>query len=169
MALLPFYCKMGTVYYPVLLSYPCRKYVKLSLGENPSMKLNTPLSRWLLFIAFFLVPMLLLVSCQAGDSADPFHETAEASPLSSKGLGGSYPILFATQLPIRPDFATIGSTFANHMPSMQQTGRGGDLYIRYPNGVLRNLTQIAGYGSAGEFQDDNAIAVRDPAVHWDGD
>ncbi|MCB0020178.1 MAG: hypothetical protein KDE09_20445, partial [Anaerolineales bacterium] len=38
----------------------------------------------------------------------------------------------------------------------------------YPDGTLRNLTATAGYGTAG-FQGSNAIAVRDPAVHWDGD
>lgn len=85
-----------------------------------------------------------------------------------QGNGGSYPILFATQIPIRDDFTTIGSTFGNHEPSMQQVARGGDLYIRYPDGTLKNLTKLAGFGSPGEFQDDNAIAVRDPAVHWDG-
>ncbi len=93
------------------------------------------------------------------------------------------PILFVTVYPIHADFATIGSTFANHMASVTQAGRGGDLYIRYPNGTLRNLTAEAGYGSTGVFvppndwggappppgfQDANAIAVRDPAVHWNG-
>jgi len=77
------------------------------------------------------------------------------------------PILFVTQFPISADFATIGSVFANHRASMNTTGRGGDLYIRYPNGTLRNLTQEAGYGNSG-LQGANAIAVRDPAVHWSG-
>lgn len=77
------------------------------------------------------------------------------------------PVLFVTQFPISADFATIGSVFANHRASMNTTGRGGDLYIRYPNGTLRNLTQEAGYGNSG-LQGANAIAVRDPAVHWNG-
>jgi hypothetical protein len=92
------------------------------------------------------------------------------SPHSSQAIGQpttSYPILFVTQLPIAGDFTTIGSTFGNHNPAMQSAGRGGDLWIRYPDGTLKNLTQTAGYGVTG-FQDDNAIAVRDPAVHWDG-
>jgi hypothetical protein len=76
----------------------------------------------------------------------------------------SVPVMFVTQFPIAADFATIGSVFANHLPSMQQTGRGGDLYIRYPDGTLKNLTALAGYGSTG-FQGANAIAVRDPAIN----
>lgn len=77
------------------------------------------------------------------------------------------PILFVTQYPVPDDFATIGSVFANHLGSVDVTGRGGDLYIRYPSGTLRNLTQEAGYGNAGP-QRANSIAVRDPAVSWDG-
>lgn len=78
------------------------------------------------------------------------------------------PVLFVTQIPIAADFLTIGSTFGNHRPTMQAVGRGGDLWIRYPDGTLKNLTETAGYGTDG-FQDDGAIAVRDPSVHWDGD
>ncbi|MCB1643450.1 MAG: hypothetical protein KDI37_17100, partial [Xanthomonadales bacterium] len=44
---------------------------------------------------------------------------------------------------------------------------GGDLWIRYPDGSRRNLTAEAGFGSSGQ-QGSNAIAVRDPAVHWNG-
>ncbi len=82
-------------------------------------------------------------------------------------VSASNPVMFVTQFPIASDFATIGSTFANHSDSMQSAGRGGDLYIRYPDGSLRNLTREAGYGVAG-FQNENAIAVRDPHVHWSG-
>lgn len=93
------------------------------------------------------------------------------------------PILFVAAYPVHADFATIGSTFANHLPRVTTAGRGSDLMIRYPNGSLRNLTQEAGFGSTGVwvapggwtgpnppagFQDANAIAVRDPAVHWNG-
>ena len=79
----------------------------------------------------------------------------------------SNPILFVTQMPIAADFATIGAVFANHKADMQSVGRGGDLWIRYPDGTLKNLTETAGYGSSG-LQGANAIAVRDPAVSWDG-
>lgn len=78
-----------------------------------------------------------------------------------------YPILFVTQVPIPQDFTTIGSTFGNHLTGMQSVGRGGDLYIRYPDGSLKNLTAAAGYGNAG-FQGASAIAVRDPCMHWSG-
>jgi hypothetical protein len=77
-------------------------------------------------------------------------------------------ILFVTQVPIAPDFATIGSVFANHHAGMEQVGRGGDLYIRYSDGSLKNLTQAAGFGVASGFQGAKAIAVRDPSVHWNG-
>lgn len=77
------------------------------------------------------------------------------------------PIMFVTQFPIAGDFASIGSTFANHLGDIDTAGRGGDLMIRYPDGGLRNLTQEAGYGMVGR-QGANAIAVRDPAISWDG-
>jgi hypothetical protein len=91
------------------------------------------------------------------------HPTASIAALSN-------PILFVTQMPIAADFATIGAVFANHHADMQSVGRGGDLWIRYPDGTLKNLTASAGYGSSDPtgFQGANAIAVRDPAVSWDG-
>lgn len=79
-----------------------------------------------------------------------------------------YPILFVTQPPIPGDFTTIGSVFGNHRATMATVGRGGDLWIRYTDGTLRNLTQAAGYGTEG-FQGANSIAVREPCVHWSGD
>lgn len=75
------------------------------------------------------------------------------------------PVMFVTQVPVPADFATIGSVFANHMGDMQSAARGGDLWIRYANGTLRNLTAEAGYGNSG-LQGANAIAVRDPAIHF---
>jgi hypothetical protein len=80
------------------------------------------------------------------------------------------PILFVTQMPIPADFATIGSVFANHQADMQEVGRGGDLWIRYPDGTQRNLTAEAGFGiSSGLQAGANAIAVRGPSVHFSGD
>jgi hypothetical protein len=76
-------------------------------------------------------------------------------------------ILFVTQLPIPADFTTVASVFGNHRGDLDSMGRGGDLWIRYPDGTLKNLTLAAGYGMAG-FQGANAIAVRDPSVHWSG-
>lgn len=78
------------------------------------------------------------------------------------------PVIFVTQYPVPNDFATIGSVFANHRASVDLSGRGGDLYIRYGNGTLRNLTREAGYGEPGVFQGTQSITVRDPSVHWSG-
>jgi hypothetical protein len=39
--------------------------------------------------------------------------------------------------------------------------------IRYQDGTLRNLTKEAGFGMLG-LQGANAIAVREPSVHWSG-
>jgi hypothetical protein len=77
------------------------------------------------------------------------------------------PIMFVTQVPTLNDFASRASTFGNHTSSMDNVARGGDLMIRYPDGTLRNLTQEAGFGMSG-FQGANAIAVREPTVHWSG-
>lgn len=77
------------------------------------------------------------------------------------------PIIFVTQVPVPADFCTLNSTFCNHKASVSVTGRGGDLWIRYPDGSLKNLTAAAGYGKSG-LQGNTAIQVRDPAVSWNG-
>lgn len=96
---------------------------------------------------------------------------ARPATLCTPGAGPRLPnpILFVAQVPIPADFATVGSTFANHFAAVAASGRGGDLYIRYPDGTLCNLTREAGFGSAGEFQGPRSIAVRDPSVHWSGE
>ena len=95
---------------------------------------------------------------------------AQCTAPAGTGLAGlPNPVLFVTQFPIANDFATIGSTFANHLSSMTRVGRGGDLMILYPDGQLCNLTREAGFGESQTFQGADAIAVRDPRVHWDGD
>ena len=76
-----------------------------------------------------------------------------------------YPILFVTQFPISGDFTAIGSVFGNHRGNVDLVGRGGDLYIRYPDGSLRNLTQEAGYGNAGQ-QGATSIGVRPTNDSW---
>ncbi len=82
-------------------------------------------------------------------------------------VSGSFPILFITQVPIAADFGTVNATFGNHQAGMQEAGRGGDLWIRYADGSLKNLTKTAGFGMEGQ-QGDGSIAVRDPSVYWDG-
>lgn len=86
-----------------------------------------------------------------------------ACPLSAQ----QNPILFVTQVPNPTDFTTANSPFGNQLATLESIARGGDLYIRYPSGALKNLTAAAGFGSVG-FQGANAIAVRDPSVHWSG-
>lgn len=81
--------------------------------------------------------------------------------------GPTNAIMFVTQAPIAGDFTSIASTFGNHKPDLDSCGRGGDLYIRYPDGTVKNLTRAAGYGLWGD-QFTNGIAVRQPAIHWDG-
>src|SRR5437870_2732990 len=77
------------------------------------------------------------------------------------------PVLFVTQVPFPADTSTITSVFANHLPATKSCGRGGDLYILYPDGTLKNLTALAGYGTSG-FQGATGIAVREPSMHWSG-
>ena len=88
--------------------------------------------------------------------------------LAPAGFAGpTNAILFVTQMPIAAGFGTIASTFGNHRGEPEFCGRGGDLYIRYPNGALKNLTRAAGYGHTG-LQDSNSISVRQPSVYWNG-
>ena len=77
------------------------------------------------------------------------------------------PILFCTQVPNPSGFGTSMETFGNHQASIYAAPRGGDLYIRYPDGSLKNLTQAASFGQNGQ-QGATSIAVRDPSVYWDG-
>lgn len=77
------------------------------------------------------------------------------------------PILFVTQVPVPGDFTAVASVFGNQRSDVQSAARGGDLWILYPDGTLKNLTQTAGFGMSG-MQGTNAIAVREPSVHWSG-
>jgi hypothetical protein len=81
--------------------------------------------------------------------------------------GPTNALLFVTQAPVPEDFGTIASTFGNQDASPGSCARGGDLYIRYPDGTLKNLTRAAGFGQWGN-QATNGIAVRQPCVHWSG-
>lgn len=94
-----------------------------------------------------------------------------AAPDDPCGFVDGHAILFVTQLPIPEDFGTRAATFGNHRGSPQYAGRGGDLYVRYPDGTLRNLTAEAGLGEVlpdGSEDPERSIAVREPAVHWSG-
>lgn len=76
-------------------------------------------------------------------------------------------IVFVTQVPFPADFATVNSTFGNQSAALDAAPRGGDLYIRYADGTMKNLTAAAGLGQSGQ-QGNSAVAVRDPCVHWGG-
>ena len=69
--------------------------------------------------------------------------------VSAVTAGPTNSILFVTQVPVPADFGTIASTFGNQRGDPFSCGRGGDLYIRYPDGTLKNLTRAAGYGQWG--------------------
>ncbi len=77
------------------------------------------------------------------------------------------PILFVTQVPVPFDSGTVTTVFANHQTTTISCGRGGDLCMVYPDGTLKNLTSLAGFGSAGA-QGATSIAVREPSMHWNG-
>lgn len=112
------------------------------------------------------VPLLLLLSLLG----QPLGTTVtRAAPVLIPGVGPTtpFPILFVTQPPLPDDFTTVNAVFGNHQAGLQESNRGGDLWIRYTDGTLKNLTAAAGFGNDG-FQGESAIAVRDPAVYWDG-
>lgn len=85
------------------------------------------------------------------------------------------PILFVTQpqLPREANSNVAGtvvscvSLFGNHLADTAHAGRGGDLMLCTTNLGFVNLTRNANFGKTGA-QDGTGIAVRDPAVHWNG-
>lgn len=126
-----------------------------------------PFSRSPAFVVLTVALFVALAPAPAGQASSPAGSPQARGAAVSGGFTLPNPILFVSQVPIPADFTTIGSVFGNHLPTMQSAGRGGDLHLLYPDGTLRNLTAEAGYGNAGQ-QGVNAIAVRDPEVHWDG-
>jgi hypothetical protein len=92
---------------------------------------------------------------------------AEAPPVKPDAVALPNPIMFVGQVPTPDDFVTVASTFGNHDPQQTRAPRGGDLFILYPSGTLKNVTRGAGFGNGG-FQGASSIAVREPSVHWSG-
>lgn len=90
-----------------------------------------------------------------------------ASSIQAAGPPLSNPILFVTQVPQPMDFTTVTAMFGNHRGTAGSAPRGGDLWIRYADGYLKNLTKAAGFGQEGT-QSPSGIAVREPCVHWNG-
>lgn len=97
-----------------------------------------------------LFALLALPAC--GDESLPPPEAAKT------------PILFVTQTPFHTEYGMRTAVFGNHKGGDDYVPRGGDLRIVYPDGKLRNLTEEAGFG----LKRDEEIAVREPAVSWDG-
>ena len=115
----------------------------------------------------FCVLILLLQSCS--DSSSHLKQGTPQNERRHFYLTAEDPIVFVTSVPLVSDNGPL-SAFSNHATSILDSIPGGDLYIRYPNGDLRNLTAEAGWGiSSGELQaGSRAIAVRQPFVHWGG-
>ena len=98
-----------------------------------------------------------LCIASAGSAMGPRREDA---PLPN-------PVMFVGQVPLPDDFTTVASTFGNHRGDPTSAPRGGDLFILYPSGTLKNVTRSAGFGNSG-FQGAGSIAVREPSAHWSG-
>ncbi len=100
--------------------------------------------------------ILILIACLVSQAGVP----------CAAAVTTAYPIVFVTQVPVPADFTTITAVFGNHRGDLSSSARGGDLWIRYQDGSLKNLTAAAGLGQTGQ-QGVNAIAVRDPSPSWD--
>ncbi len=121
---------------------------------------------------FFMKEWLPWHLCAALAAALVFapRESQSAAPPINR------PLLFVTQV-VLPDerndnfvsnvAVSVVSPVGNHLADTAHAGRGGDLWIRHPDGALRNLTRAGGFGLDGP-QHGSGIAVRDPQVHWSG-
>lgn len=103
----------------------------------------------------------------------PATVLAAAAPAHAQSgglLATPHPLMFVTCVP-GTGFNHQLNTFGNFGTDIRNSVPGGDLYIRYPDGSLRNLTKEAGWGvaSGGIQGGSKAIAVRQPTVHWSGD
>ena len=129
------------------------RIVSLSLAAVSRRKLKAAL------IATFAVAAL-----NAALNLDWFQTRTSPAQASVHAMDALPTILFVTQPPFGGDFASANAVFGNHNPYTGSAPRGGDLYIRYGDGSLRNLTADAGYGT----KPGEEIAVREPSVHWSG-
>jgi hypothetical protein len=118
---------------------------------------STRVSPWHVMFGALIISGVVVACTQAQGNPPPGPTPPPVS--------GSFPILFVTQVPVATDFAAVASTFGNQSADEKSAPRGGDLWIRYTDGSLKNLTKSAGFGTEGE-QGANGIAVRDPSVHW---
>jgi hypothetical protein len=100
--------------------------------------------------AILLMAVSILISTSAQAFGGWQQNTASTLP---------NPILFVTQIPIPNDTSTIASVCGNQLATSRSCGRGGDLWILYPDGTTKNLTAAAGYGIASGFQGAGAYTV----------
>ncbi|RZI85203.1 MAG: hypothetical protein EOP38_05845 [Rubrivivax sp.] len=109
------------------------------------------------------------VIVKTGDANATLVTSAQATLTVNTAAATAYPILFVTSVP-GVGFQHQLNTFGNHGNSAVDAVAGGDLYLRYPDGTLRNLTKEAGWGvdSGGIQGGPKAISVRQPSMHWDG-
>lgn len=117
-------------------------------------------SRLLLFIIF--------TACSA--SSDPTLKTIQRTDsITYPTVLTSYPIVFVTYVPVVSMLSQLNA-FGNHGTSIVDSIPGGDLYIRYQDGGIKNITESAGYGlPSSEIQaGEKPISVRQPTVHWSG-
>ncbi|RZL03745.1 MAG: hypothetical protein EOP36_03300 [Rubrivivax sp.] len=122
---------------------------------------------------------LVLKAVQTADSGAKLSVVVKNSTVSvtsnvallsvSMAAGTAYPIMFVTSVP-STGFSNQLNTFSNHGSGVVDAIAGGDLYVRYPDGTLRNLTREAGWGVDSGFIQGGAkaISVRQPSMHWDG-
>jgi hypothetical protein len=109
-----------------------------------------------------LLLLLIAALVQLGTLGAPARVASAAGPQLA------HPILFVTSIPTPAEVLTSVSIFGNQLGDVSSAGRGGDLWMRYKDGTLKNLTAAAGYGVGQENHGANSIAVRDPYVSWDG-
>lgn len=98
-----------------------------------------------------------------------FVASIAAALVSAAPAAIQNPVMFVTVTPSTG--GTISGTYGhfvgfvdNHQGNPNRAPRGGDLYIVYPDGSLRNLTAECGYGLAAGQE----ITVREPSIHWNG-
>ncbi len=119
--------------------------------------------------ACFLLIGLILTGCSDSHNSASFPLLFLTEKENSR-LITNYPIVFSANVPVVSMRGHLNA-FGNHGTSIVDSVPGGDLYIRYPDGQLKNLTASAGLGiRSGEIQSgQKAIAVRQPTVHWSGE
>lgn len=120
-----------------------------------------------------------LTAVSAMDSGAQFSVTATSGGVSvtssvavltvASQSATAFPVLFVTSVPVA-SFQSSLNAFSNHGTLPNDAVAGGDLFVRYPDGTLRNLTKEAGWGvaSGGIQGGAKAISVRQPTMHWDG-